>query len=156
DDHAAQGGKTLVLRVGTDDEPGRPAADQILAFARNVDLASHGSIRIQPAWHAAGDGPNWDQRVARMVERNEIEMGLIPSRAWDTEGVTSLQALNTPFLITSDELLDKVVSSDVSGKLLAGLSAAKVHGLALFPEGLRHPFGIKRALMGPGDYDGKT
>ena len=28
-------------------------------------------------------------------------MGLIPSRAWDTEGVESLRALNAPFLITT-------------------------------------------------------
>ena len=40
-------------------------------------------------------------------------MGLIPSRAWDTEGVTSLRALNAPFLIDSDELLDEVVSRKI-------------------------------------------
>src|SRR4051794_15862993 len=156
DDNAAKSAETVVLRVGTDDEPGKPAADQILAFARNADLLSQGRIRIEPAWHVAGDGPNWDQRVARMVEKNEIEMGLIPARAWDTEGVTSLRALNAPFLITSDALLDKVVSSDLSGDLLAGLGAAKVHGLALIPEGLRHPFGTHKALLGPRDYDGRT
>jgi TRAP-type C4-dicarboxylate transport system substrate-binding protein len=157
DGSAAQTGKRpVVLRVGTDDEPGKPAADQILEFARSVEALSGGSLRIEPAWHAAGDGPNWDQRVARMVEKNEIEMGLIPSRAWDSEGVTSLAALNTPFLITSDELLDKVISSHVADDLMAGLGAANVHGLGLFPEGLRHPFGTRKALVGPADYDGKT
>jgi TRAP-type C4-dicarboxylate transport system substrate-binding protein len=156
DDSAAKSGKRVVLRVGTDDEPGKPAADQILAFARFVDQQSHGSMRVEPAWHAAGDGPDWDQRVARMVSKNDIEMGLIPSRAWDEEGVTSLRALNTPFLITSDELVDKVVSSDLAGRLMAGLGKADVRGLALLPEGLRHPFGTRAALMGPADYDGKT
>ena len=29
----------------------------------------------------------------------ELEMGLIPARAWDTEGVTSLRALHAPFLV---------------------------------------------------------
>jgi TRAP-type C4-dicarboxylate transport system substrate-binding protein len=156
DDKAAKTSQPVVLRVGTDDEPGKPAADQILKFARTVEALSGGSLKIQPAWHAAGDGPNWDQRVARMVEKNEIEMGLIPSRAWDTEGVTSLQALNAPFLITSDELLDNVVSSQLAGQLMAGLGAANVHGLALIPEGLRHPFATHKALMGPSDYSGQT
>src|SRR4051794_23834830 len=59
--------KPVVLRLGTDDEPGKPAADQILEFARSVEALSHGSMRVEPAWHAAGDVPNWDQRVARMV-----------------------------------------------------------------------------------------
>ena len=148
--------KPVVLHVGTDDEPGKPTADQIMEFKRRVEQASDGAIRIQPAWHAAGDGPDWDQRVARMVTSGELEMGLIPSRSWDTEGVTSLRALNAPFLITSDELLNSVISSDVADDLMAGLGKAGVHGIALFPEGLRHPFGLKRALMGPDDYEGET
>jgi TRAP-type C4-dicarboxylate transport system substrate-binding protein len=148
--------KPVTLRIGTDDEPGRPAADQIEELARRAAKLSNGAIRIEPVWHAAGDGPDWDQRVARMVTNGELDMGLIPSRSWDTEGVTSLRALNAPFLITSDELLDQVVSSDVAGDLMAGLGKAGVHGLALFPEGLRHPFGLEKPLMGPDDYDGEA
>jgi TRAP-type C4-dicarboxylate transport system substrate-binding protein len=144
------------LRIGTDDEPGKPAADQIEEFARRAAKLSNGAVQVEPVWHAAGEGADWDQRVARMVTGGELEMGLIPSRSWDTEGVTSLRALNTPFLITSDELLDQVISSDVAADLMAGLGKAGVHGIALFPEGLRHPFALQEPLMGPGDYDGKT
>ncbi len=146
----------VTLRIGTDDEPGKPAADQIEELARRAAKLSRGAIRIEPVWHAAGDGPDWDQRVARMVTGGELDMGLIPSRSWDTEGVTSLRALNAPFLITSDELLDAVVSSDVADDLMAGLGKAGVRGIALFPEGLRHPFGLEQAMMGPGDYDGEA
>ena len=146
----------VTLRIGTDDEPGRPAADQIEELARRAAKLSGGAIRIEPVWHAAGDGPDWDQRVARMVTSGELDMGVIPSRSWDTEGVTSLRALNAPFLITSDELLDAVVSSDVADDLMAGLGKAGVRGIALFPEGLRHPFGLEQPLMGPGDYDGEA
>jgi TRAP-type C4-dicarboxylate transport system substrate-binding protein len=158
DDKAAKTAelKPVTLQIGTDDEPGRPAADQIQELARRAAKLSDGAIRIVPAWHAAGQGPDWDQRVARMVTGGELDMGLIPSRSWDTEGVTSLRALNAPFLITSDELLDQVVSSDVADDLMAGLGKAGVHGLALFPEGLRHPFGLKGPLMGPEDYDGEA
>jgi TRAP-type C4-dicarboxylate transport system substrate-binding protein len=153
----ADTGKSVTLRIGTDDEPGKPASDQIQEFARRVDKASGGKLRIKPVWHAAGDGPNWDQRVARMVSGNQLDMGLIPSRSWDTEGVTSLRALNAPFLITSDKLLDEVISSgSLVGDLMSGLDKAGVIGIALFPEGLRHPFGLKQPLLGPADYRGKT
>src|SRR5262245_29187544 len=81
-------GVVVTLRVGTDDVPGRPAADQIQEFARAVAERGDGSIVVEPAWHAAGDTANWDQHVARLVTSGELEMGLIPSRAWDTEGVT--------------------------------------------------------------------
>ena len=86
----------------------------------------------------------------------DFEMGLIPSRSWDTEGVTSLRALSAPFLITSEALRDEVVASDLADDLLSGLDEAGVHGLALFPEGLRHPFGFEAPLLGPEDYAGEA
>ena len=99
-------------------------------------------MRIEPVWNAAGDtgDDDWDQKVARMVVAGELDMGLIPTRAWDTEGVTSLRALNAPFLITSDELAAQVASSELAGTMLAGLDTVGVTGLALLPEGLRHVF----------------
>jgi Bacterial extracellular solute-binding protein, family 7 len=92
--------------------------------------------------------------VARKVMSGELDMGNIPSRAWDTEGVTSLRALNAPFLITTDGLLDQVVSGDLADEMLSGLDEAGVLGLRLLPEGLRHPFGFAGPLLGPDDYDG--
>ena len=148
--------KPVTLRIGTDDEPGKPAADQIQEFARRLEKLSGGKIRIKPVWHAAGDGPDWDQRVARMVTEGSLDMGLIPSRAWDTEGVKSLRALNAPFLVTSDQLLAEVISGDLAGEMMSGLDEANVVGIALFPEGMRHPFGLRKPLLGPGDYAGQT
>ena len=143
----------LTLRIGTDDEPGRPAADQIEEFARSVAEGSEGAIVVEPVWHAAGDTSDWDQEVARLVTSGDLEMGLIPSRAWDTE-VTTLRALNTPFLVTSEELVNQIVSGDLAGELMSGLDAADVVGLALFPEGFRHPFAFGDPLLGPDDYAG--
>jgi TRAP-type C4-dicarboxylate transport system substrate-binding protein len=147
----------LTLRLGTHDlQGGTPGAGQLEEYARRVAELSEGRLRIQPAWRAAGDGPDWDQRVARLVVGGQLDMGLIQSRAWDTEGVDSLRALNAPFLITSDALLAEVVSAPIASDMLSGLEKAGVVGLALFPEGLRHPFGFKTPLLGPGDYTGKA
>jgi TRAP-type C4-dicarboxylate transport system substrate-binding protein len=151
----ADSAEPVTLRIGTDDEPGKPAADQIQELARRVSKLSDGEITIKPVWHAAGDGPDWDQRVARMVTGGTLEMGLIPSRAWDTEGVDSLRALNAPFLVTSDALMAEVISSDLAGDLMSGLGEANVVGIALFPEGLRHSFGLERPLLSPDDYAGQ-
>jgi TRAP-type C4-dicarboxylate transport system substrate-binding protein len=144
----------VTLQLAADDPPDRPGSDQIYEFARRVQRLSGGDIRIQPVLNAGGDDPNWDQRVLDNVRGGKWEMGLIPARAWDTEGVTSLRALNAPFLITSEALRDDVIASELADDLLSGLKEAGVHGLALFPEGLRHPFGFERPLLGPGDYAG--
>ncbi len=153
---AGPGVGPITLRIGTRDGPDRPVGAQIIEYARRVDLLSSGSIRIEPVWNAVGDGASWDQRVARMVSKDAIDMGLIPTRAWDTEGVTTLRPLSAPFLITTDALLDEVVSSDLAGRMLAGLDQASVVGLGLFPEGFRHPFGFGEPLFGPADYAGET
>ncbi|MFZ0625809.1 MAG: TRAP transporter substrate-binding protein DctP [Acidimicrobiia bacterium] len=146
----------ITLKIGTDDYPGKPASDQIEEFARQVAELSGGSIVIEPVWHAAGDGGDWDQRVARLVISGDLDMANIPTRAWDTEGVTSLRALNAPFLITNDELVAEVINGDLAAELMSGLEDIGVKGLTLLPEGLRHPFGFDEPLMGPGDYAGKT
>lgn len=132
----------ITLRMGTDDGPGRPAADQIEQFAREVAALSDGRLRIEPVWRAAGDTgqDDWDQKVARMVVSGELDLGNIPARAWDTEGVTSLRALSAPLLVTSDEQVERIVTSDLAATMLAGLDQVGVEGLALLPEGMRRVF----------------
>jgi TRAP-type transport system periplasmic protein len=156
------GGATPVvtLRLGVHDAPSAPTALAVQAFVERVRELSGGALRVDPVWAAAGaDGPErrgWDQRNARRVMAGELDMGMIPTRAWDTEGVTSLRALSAPFLLTSHALLAKVVADDVTDPLLAGLASAGVTGLALFPEGLRHVFSFGPPVLSPADLTGTT
>ncbi|HKP20940.1 MAG TPA: TRAP transporter substrate-binding protein DctP [Thermoleophilaceae bacterium] len=151
---AGGGAGPLTLRVGTDDPPGRPGESQIEELAHQVEELSGGDIRIKPVLNAGGDS-DWDQQVIRKVRGGDLDMAVVPSRAWDTEGVTSLRALNAPFLIASDELLAEVISGGLADDLMSGLDETGVVPLALFPEGLRHPFGFEAPLLGPGDYAGE-
>ena len=61
-------------------------------------------MRIEPdlGRHPARAVADWDQVVAPAIADGTYDLGLVPSRAWDVLGVTSLRALNTPFLVTSD------------------------------------------------------
>jgi TRAP-type C4-dicarboxylate transport system substrate-binding protein len=152
---AGGSGPPVVLRIGTADFPGRPAADAIQEFARQVDQLSKGKLQIEPVWRAAGeDVEDWDQRVARKVVSAELGMGLIPTRAWDTEGVTSMRALQAPFLVTSDKLVDSIVVGDLATQMLAGLDTIGVTGLTLMPESLRHPFSFADPLVAPANFAG--
>jgi TRAP-type C4-dicarboxylate transport system substrate-binding protein len=154
-DKAGGSGGPVTLRIGTSDQPGRPGSEQIEEFRRQVERLSGRRLRIQPVWQAAGRNvDDWDQRVGRMVVRGELDLGHVPARAWDTEGVTTLRALSAPFLVTSDELLQRVVEGELAGRLLAGLDGLGLVGLALVPEGLRHPFAYGEPLLGPEDYEG--
>jgi TRAP-type C4-dicarboxylate transport system substrate-binding protein len=149
--------QTRTLRIATDDEPGRPAADQIEEFARQVKELSGGTLLIEPLWKAVGeDKDDWDQAVARGVMAGDFDMGLVPARAWDTEGVDSFAALHAPFLVTNNALLAKVIEPGVADEMLSGLDKLGVAGLALFPESTRTLFAFGNPVLKPADLAGKT
>ena len=81
---------------------------------------------------------------------------MIPARAWDTEGVSTLRALHAPLLVDSSALVGAVVADDVAEEMLAGLAKAGVTGLALVPESLRHPFSFAEPMLEPDDLDGQA
>lgn len=148
----------LVLTLATDDSPGEISADQISAFADHVAELSNEAIEVSPDWNSNKDiAHDWDQAAARLVIDGSHDLGLIPSRAWDTLGVTSLQALSTPMLI-SDRSLEVAVITDhrISSDLLKGLDDVGITGLSLYPEELRRPFGFREALVEPDQFVGVT
>lgn len=144
-----------VLQLGTPDAPNQGAAPIVTEFASRVEELSGGTLRIEPVWQAGGENvPNWDQEVARLVMAGDLEMGMIPARAWDTEGVTSLRALQAPFLVDSDALVRAIADGDIGDTMLSGLDAAGVTGLALFPEEMRRVFSFGEPMTSPDDFDG--
>ena len=144
----------LVLRIGTNDREDQPSGQQVDEFARRVNEMSDGTIQIEPVFHAGDGGLDFDQRVIDRITSSDLDMGLIPTRAWDTEGVDSLRALNTPFLITSEAAVADVITSGIANDMMSGLDQAGVVGLALMPEALRHPYSFGDPLLAPADYDG--
>ena len=145
----------VTLRLGAEHGSDRPAAAQMQQFARQVQELSKGQVRIEPVWEVSNTQDDWDQVVARMVIRGELQMGMVPARSWDTEGVTSLRALHAPFLVTSEQVTNEIVKGALATEMLAGLERVGVTGLALYPEGLRHLFAYGDPPLSLADFDGK-
>ena len=150
-------GPGLVLSLASPDKPSDSNGPHVQHFVEEVARLSGGSIRIEPVWDVSPHGAHgWDQATARGVADGTWDLGLVPGRAWDELGVTSLRALDTPFLVTSTALLEQVLDSDLREELLSGLPDAGVVGLDLYPEDLRHPVGFEEPLLGPEDYRGEV
>lgn len=146
-------GPSLVLRLAwPDDTTDLITSMQIRHFAEQVNSLSQATIRIEPVPNADADALGWDQVVARGVADGRWELGLVPGRAWDVLGVSSLKALNAPFLVTGPAALEAVLNGGIRDDLLAGLPAAGVVGLDIFPDEMRHPFGYASPLLGVADY----
>jgi TRAP-type C4-dicarboxylate transport system substrate-binding protein len=149
-------GPILVLTLATSETRQEANAPEIDMFAHEVDARSAGKIRIDVAWDLTNPQPDGsDQDLARMVADGTYDLGVVPTRAWDVLGVSSLRPINTPFLITSDAAMRAVLAADVRDDLLAGLPAAGVTGIDLWPGQLRRLFGIGEPILRPADLAGQ-
>jgi TRAP-type C4-dicarboxylate transport system substrate-binding protein len=142
----AGGSSTVTLSLGTTDPQGLPDTPTVEYLASQVAELSKGSVRIEVTWGAGASFTDPEPAIVKQVKSGALDLGWIGARAWDTQGVTSLQALQAPFLITDNKLLGAVATSPMAGQMLAGLKPAGVEGLGLYPDQLRHPIGFRKPL----------
>ncbi len=153
-DKAGGSDAPLVLRLGDVDTQDDPNTTWVLEyFGDQVAKLSGGTLRVHVIYDAAGqEQPDVEAQVARKVRDGSFDLGWIGAAAWDELGVTSFQALHAPFLVTDDALLDKVATGPLAGNMLSGLREAGVQGLAVVPESLRNPVGLRRPLVSLGSF----
>lgn len=144
----------LVIRVADSQEKGKPSNQPLAAFATAVAEASGGSMRVEVSYDVGGeltDGPVIDE-----LSSGKTDMAVVAARSWVDHGVFSLRALQMPFVIASDAVLDTAATTPaIAEQLLSGLPDAGVHGVALLPDGLRHLFSFTTPIKSPTDVSGR-
>jgi len=148
-DKAGGSDAPLVLRLGDVDTQDDPNTTPVLEyFGNQVARLSGGTLRVRVIYDAAGhERPDVEAQVARKVRDGRFDLGWIGAAAWDELGATSFQALHAPFLVTDDVLLDRVATGPLADNMLGGLRDAGVQGLAVIPESLRNPVGLRRPFV---------
>jgi len=125
-------------------------------FTDEVRRASHGRIHIESIPGTAdGDPPDAFVRRAKQVRDGQYDLGVIDAPAWDELGVTSLEPLQAPLLVSDQSLFRAVLASPLADRMLAGLRAQHVIGLSLAMSFLQHPIGYPAPLTAPADFRGK-
>jgi TRAP-type C4-dicarboxylate transport system substrate-binding protein len=123
-------------------------------FAAAVWKLSHGTLRIKIEGNWRPNDPRVETGLINDVRAGKAQLGITGSRAFDTVGITSFQALQAPFLIDNYPLERKVLDSSIPGKMLQGLRPHGLVGVAVLPGPLRRPFGFTRPLLAVSDYKG--
>src|SRR5262249_20737342 len=100
--------------------------------------------------------PGFEQRLVRDVAAGRADLGWVGTRAFDTLGVNSFQALTAPMLIDSYPLQRAVIATDMPRQMLTSLAPLHLAGLAVLAAGLRKPIAVKRPLVSPADWRGIT
>ena len=123
----------LLVQDPMDRQAGVIAQDLV----RIANEVSGGTITIVPTF----DGED----VASAVRAGDVDLGILPSRDWDAQGVTSFDALEAPFLVDDDALAEAIATSDIATGLMSGLDAVGITGLAIWPEDMRHLFAFDKS-----------
>lgn len=148
-------GPVLTLTMATSDQPGGPQTAELEHFAELVAEKSDGRMRIDVTYAAMGpDHRKFDQAVAGLVQDGSYDLGVVPARSWDDLDVTAFRALQSPFLLDRDELVDAVVQDALAETMLEGLDGSRVQGLVLWPDALRHPVGYGAPILRLSDLRG--
>ena len=154
-DKAGGAGEPVVLRMANT-AGDLEVVPLIKDFVAQVKKRSTGNVRIEVV-HRWGDfAADAEQQVVRDVAAGKVDLGWAGTRAFDTMGISSFQALQTPMLIDSYALEQAVVASDIPGQMMEGLDEVGVRGLGILANGLRKPIAVKQPLLGVADWRGMT
>ena len=143
-------GAAVTLRLAYVTPEAHPYGTAVNFFIAKVKELSGDSINITglPSY------PNGDIALLNAVKGGSVDMGSVSSAVWGTVGVTSFDALQMPFLLTSYPLEGQVIGGDIGKEMLKGADAFGVVGLAIHEGGLRKPLGVSKKLVSPADFQG--
>jgi TRAP-type C4-dicarboxylate transport system substrate-binding protein len=141
-----------VLVIGNSD----PTSDDELFFAREAARLLDGTLQISLRSQLYGERPDKERRVARDLQAGRLPLAWDATRVWDTEGATSFQALQAPFLIDSAALMGRVIASPLAAQVASGLGAKGVTSLGLAAINLRRPLGARKPFTSIADFQGAT
>jgi TRAP-type C4-dicarboxylate transport system substrate-binding protein len=147
----AQHRKPVVLTMAN----GNGLPLELEAFAAAVARLSNKTVRIEFKNNWRQGSPSYETEVIGDVEAGKADLGWAGSRAFDSVGVPTFDALHAPLLIDSYALEQRVLQSPLVDDMLDGLKPLGVIGLGVLPGPLKKPLGVS-PLIRPEDYRGKT
>jgi TRAP-type C4-dicarboxylate transport system substrate-binding protein len=129
-------------------------SSELDGFAGEVRRLSAGTMQIDIRSRWRFGQVKYETGLIGDIRAGKADLGVVGSRAWDSVGLTSFEALNAPLLISSYALQDRVLHSPMIGQMLQGLRPLGLAGIGVLPGPLRKPLGITRPLLKPADYSG--
>lgn len=130
-------------------------ADEQLALLLSRVKPVHG-IRLQmsPAFDSEVLGV--EQRIIEAVRDGELDLGWVGARAFSELGIHDFDALIAPMLISSLDVQEDVLDSDIPARMLAGLQQHGLTGLAIIAGPLRRPVSVGTPLADEDAFDGTS
>ncbi len=138
---------TRVLHLAAPEADVAPYADDLRAFAGRVAELTSGRVRVEVDFEVVPWTPDSERVIVDMLRDGETDAGLVPTRSFDTAGITGLEPLQAPLLIDSPELAGVVATSEIARRMLDSLQSRGLVGLGLVYEGLRRPLALEDSAL---------
>ena len=151
------GAETVVLKLATIDSinnNGQSYGPE--AFVENLEEVSVGRLKVEVTTQYGQGVPEAESDLVEAIASGEVDGGWPSTRAFAIAGITGLEAVEAPMMLTSYAAEKALVSGPVADKLLAKLDGTGVVGLDLAVGPLRRPFAAEAPLLGPGGWAGAT
>ena len=146
----------VTLRA-TSYEPGGAIGSVTLAeFARRASARSNGAIKIKVGPDPDSSRPDTSAEKIAEIRKGYYDLGIVAARSFDKLGVPAFQALQAPFLVTSNELGERILEDGIADEMLDTLDRLSLEGLALTYADRRFPLGYGAPLVSIDDYRGKS
>jgi TRAP-type C4-dicarboxylate transport system substrate-binding protein len=117
-------------------------------FVAAVDRLSHGSLRIDVRGGIHAKDISYEHELIADARAGRYDMAQVGARAFDLDGVTTLDSLVAPFVIRSPALEERVLKDRPTVRqLLSGLRRLNLVGVALLPGDIRYLLGVSRLLQ---------
>ncbi len=146
----------LTLSATSYEQQGRIGAETLAEFARRAAALSDGAIKINVGPDPDSSRPDTSAEKIAEIRKGTHDLGIVAARSFDKLGVPSFQALQAPFLVTSNELGDRILEDGIADEMLGTLDALSLEGLALAYADRRFPLGYRAPLVSMSDYRGRS
>jgi len=147
---SAAGQKSMTLRLADDQPKDYPTVLGDEEFAKLVRERTNGRINIVVYPNSQlGD----ENTVAQQIQLGAIDFARInaaPLADYDKE----LGVFNLPYLFSSSKQMWDVLDGPIGSKILAGMTSAKMVGLAYYDSGARCFYNSQKPVAHPGDLKG--
>jgi len=149
------GGDTLVLQLATIDSVspnGQYFGNE--AFVEALEDVSGGRLKVEILDEYGDGAPDAESDMVAAIAAGEIDGGFPSTRAFANAGISGLEVVEAPMLITSYDAEKELISGPVGEELLGRLEGSGLVGLGLSVGPLRRPFAADAPLLGPEDWQG--
>jgi TRAP-type C4-dicarboxylate transport system substrate-binding protein len=152
----AGGADEVTPRVLTMANPNQDRAAQLVSWAEEVSRLSGGTLAIEfkDAWRIGE--PRYEAGTLEDVRAGKADLAWVGARAFDTVGVTSLQALVAPMLVDSYDLEAKVFEQGIPERMLDGVGELDLVGIGVLPGPMRKLLGVSKPFVRPADFAGQV